>query len=91
MMEAMLAGCVPVVADCGSPSFIVTDECGFRIPVASQRRMVAHLADALIAIDRDREIIRQKGRAASRRIADGFTEEAYRATVNAVYRSLKRI
>ncbi len=90
MMEAMLAGCVPVVADCGSPGFIVTDECGFKIPVARQRRMVACLTDILLAIDRDRKMIRQKGGAASRRIAAGFTEEDYRATVNAVYQSVVR-
>ena len=29
MMEAMLAGAVPVVADGGGPGFIVTPECGF--------------------------------------------------------------
>ena len=39
MMEAMLAGCVPVVADCGGPGFVVTDECGFKVPVSGHRRM----------------------------------------------------
>ena len=33
MMEAMLAGAVPVVADGGGPGFIVTPECGFKIRV----------------------------------------------------------
>jgi glycosyltransferase involved in cell wall biosynthesis len=88
MMEAMLAGGVPVVADGGGPGFIVTEECGCKIPVVNRKQMVAQLADTLIAIDRDRKIILEKGRAASRRIATGFSEENYRATVNAVYQSV---
>lgn len=28
MMEAMLAGCAPFVADCGGPAHIVTEACG---------------------------------------------------------------
>jgi len=88
MMEAMLAGCVPVVADCGGPGSIVTAECGYKIPPVSRRQMVSQLTDTLIAIDRDREIILEKGRAASRRISTGFTEDNYRKTINAVYSSL---
>lgn len=88
MMEAMLAGCMPVVADGGGPGFIVTEECGIKIPAVSRRQMVAQLAHAVIAIDSDRKTILEKGRAASRRIATDFSEENYRATVNAVYQTV---
>ena len=88
MMEAMLAGCVPVVADCGGPGSIVTEDCGFKIPPVSRRQMISQLTDTLITIDRDRKIILEKGRAASRRISAGFTEDNYRKTINAVYSSL---
>lgn len=88
MMEAMLAGGVPLVADGGGPGFIVTPECGFKIPAGNPRRMVAQLAETLIRIDRERKIIREKGLAASRRIAADFSEAHYRAAVNAVYRSV---
>jgi len=90
MMEAMLAGAVPVVADCGGPGFIVTETCGYKIPVLNREQMVAQLADTIIAIDRNRQIILEKGRAASRRIATEFSEENYRAKVNAVYRSVSK-
>ena len=86
--EAMLAGCVPVVADCGGPACIVTGDCGFKISVSNRRQMVADLADAILALDRRREIILQKGAAARDRIATAFGEENYRATVNAVYQSV---
>jgi len=85
MMEAMLAGGVPVVADGGGPSYIVTDECGYKIPVVNQEQMVAQMADTLIAIDRDRNLMLGKGRAAAARIATNFSENHYRDTINAVY------
>ena len=90
MMEAMLAGCVPVVADCGGPNFIVTDECGCKIPVSSRRQMVESMVNAILTIERDRNIILTKGRLASKRIAGHFTEDNYRRTVNAVYASVTK-
>ena len=88
MMEAMLAGCVPVVADCGGPGFIVTDDCGYKIPVVSREQMVAQLAAVITAIGRDRKIISEKGPAARKRVATAFSEENYRKTVNEVYSSV---
>jgi glycosyltransferase involved in cell wall biosynthesis len=90
LMEAMLAGCVPVVADCGGPGHIVTEDCGYKIPVSSRERMIDELANAIVTIDRDRKIVLEKGRAASRRIATDFSEENYRATLNAVYLSVTK-
>jgi glycosyltransferase involved in cell wall biosynthesis len=88
MMEAMLAGCVPIVADCGGPNFIVTADCGYRVAVSTPSRMVEEIASIVVAIDRDRKIIAEKGALASKRIASHFTEDNYRQTVNAVYLSV---
>ena len=77
-----------MVADCGGPACIVTRDCGFKISVSNRRQMVADLADAILAIDRHREIILQKGTAAMDRIATAFAEENYRQAVNAIYRSV---
>jgi glycosyltransferase involved in cell wall biosynthesis len=90
MMEAMLAGCVPIVADCGGPNFIVTPDCGYKLAVSSPERMIQEIVDAIVAIDRDRSIISEKGGRASKRIAAHFTEESYRQAVNAVYKSVTR-
>jgi glycosyltransferase involved in cell wall biosynthesis len=86
--EAMLAGCVPVVADCGGPAVVVTDECGFKIPVSNRRQMVEDLANVILTLDHRREIILQKGAAAAKRIATAFAEENYRQAINAVYQSV---
>lgn len=90
MMEAMLAGCVPVVAACGGPDIMVTDECGYKIPVTNRARMVTQLAEIIMTLDRSRIILREKGRAASHRIAREFSEENYRQAVNATYRLVTR-
>jgi glycosyltransferase involved in cell wall biosynthesis len=87
MMEAMLAGCVPVVADCGGPGNIVTEDCGYKIPAISHEQMVAQLAEIITTIDGNRKIIREKGLLASQRIATDFSETNYRNAVNAVYKS----
>jgi glycosyltransferase involved in cell wall biosynthesis len=88
MMEAMLAGAVPVVADCGGPASIVTNDSGYKIPITSRHRMVQEMAEILVAIDRNRQLLAEKGRAASARIAAGFSEDNYRKTIKGIYQSV---
>lgn len=90
MMEAMLAGCVPIVADCGGPNFIVTPECGYKLKVTTPGRMICEMAEIIQAIDRDRSIISEKGSLASQRIGTHFSEANYRKTVNEVYLSVAK-
>jgi|ERR1043166_7280668 hypothetical protein len=90
MMEAMLAGCVPVVADCGGPGHIVTADCGYKLPISSAERLIEGLADTILTINRNREIIRQKGAAAVERITTRFSEQNYREVINSVYALVTR-
>ena len=89
MMEAMLAGCVPVVADCGSPGFVVTEDNGYKIPVTNRVGMVKALAAAIIALDRNRPLMASQGRAASAHITAHYSEDHYRKAVNQVYAAQK--
>jgi glycosyltransferase involved in cell wall biosynthesis len=88
IMEAMLAGSVPIVADCGGPGYIVNETCGWKIPVGSRSSMIDALTQVIATIDRNRELLRHKGSLAAQRIATGFSENAYRRTVNAIYDSV---
>jgi glycosyltransferase involved in cell wall biosynthesis len=90
MMEAMLAGCVPIVANNGGPRFAVSDDCGYRIAVGTASQMIEGIANTIVEIDRDRKIIADKGQRASKRIATYYTEENYRETVNAIYLSVTK-
>jgi glycosyltransferase involved in cell wall biosynthesis len=91
LMEAMLAGCVPVVANCGGPGCIVGDDCGFKIPVTTTEQMVRDLAATLVMIDGKREMILQRSAASSRRIATVYSESEYRKAVGLVYGSMRQI
>jgi glycosyltransferase involved in cell wall biosynthesis len=88
MLEAMLAGAVPVVADNCGPHLSVTEECGYKIPASTISRMAQQISDVLVTIDRNRNIIIEKGRLASQRVANLYTEEYYTKTVNAVYEAV---
>jgi len=85
LMEAMLAGCAPLVADWCGPAEIVTDECGFKVPVSEPRAMAATFADILLNLDQNRENIRRVGVAASERIRTAFNEDKYLHLVNESY------
>jgi glycosyltransferase involved in cell wall biosynthesis len=90
MMEAMLSGCVPIVADCAGPGNIVTADCGYKIPVSNAERMIDEMARVIVELDANRKIILKKGTAARERIATAFSEQNYRRTINAVYASVKK-
>jgi glycosyltransferase involved in cell wall biosynthesis len=87
MMEAMLAGCVPIVAACGGPGTTVTDECGVRVPVTTPKQMAGEIADAIVRFDRDRALMARMARVASKRIAETYTEEKFVSAIRAVYQA----
>jgi len=87
MMEAMLAGCVPIVANCGGPGTAVSDECGVRVPVGNLDEMAGHIASAVVRLDRDRALIPKMGAAAAARISRNYADHCFLAAVRAVYES----
>lgn len=87
MMEAMLAGCVPVVAKLGGPAEIVTDECGFRVTARDPNQVIADLTELLLRLDGERELLLAKGKLAEQRIAENYNERNYRAKTNALYQA----
>ncbi len=89
LMEAMLAGCVPVVADCGGPGWIVTEESGIRVKVAGSRRMAADIAAALLRLDSDRHLLARLSGRARERIRTTFHENNYLGHIEKAYREAK--
>ena len=85
MMEAMVAGCVPIVADCGGPGTAVTDECGVRIPVASMEKMAADISAAIVRLDKNRALLAKMGEAAQKRIIDNYSEQRFISSMKNVY------
>lgn len=90
LAEAMLAGCVPIVADCGGPGQIVSSDCGYKVPPSSAGRLIDEISKIIVSLDQNRAVLQEKGAAAAKRIAQNFTEENYRETVNSVYERIRQ-
>lgn len=87
MMEAMLAGCVPIVADCGGPGSAVTDECGVRVPVTTPAGMAEKIGEAVVRFDKNRSLIVKMGQAAAERIATTYADHRFLSSIKEVYDS----
>lgn len=88
IMESMLAGGVPIVVRASTPGEIVTPECGFAVPVTHSKKIVEGLAQALIQLTENRELLKRFSHNAHERIAEGFTAERYLETINRIYRQV---
>jgi glycosyltransferase involved in cell wall biosynthesis len=87
IMEAMLAGCVPIVADWCGPAEFVTEECGFKVPVTNPDEMASDIADILCRLDQDRAGIRSMGISARNRIMESYNERQFLEAMNRIYAS----
>lgn len=86
IMEAMLAGCVPIVADWCGPAEFVTEECGYKVAVTDPKRMAEEIAGILCHLDKNREEMRQLGVAARNRIRIAYSEEQFLQSMNCIYK-----
>jgi glycosyltransferase involved in cell wall biosynthesis len=82
IMEAMLAGCVPIVADWCGPAEFVTPDCGYKIAVTNPLNMATEIARILCILDIDRSLLRVKGDAASTRIRSSYSEVQFLESMN---------
>jgi len=85
LQEAMLAGCVPVVAHASAQGELVDDECGIRIPTLTPQQMAEDICKAILLLDSDRNRLQSLGKCAQARIAL-CTENNYRQKINEIYR-----
>lgn len=83
LMEAMAAGCVPVVARIGGPAQFVDESRGVRLP--PDRRLIDSLTDALVSLAERPGHRRQLGRAARGHAVAQFSEAGYVRDIEAVY------
>jgi glycosyltransferase involved in cell wall biosynthesis len=86
MLEAMLAGCVPVIVDASAQAGVVNDSCGFKIPVGRADIISAGLADALDLLARNPQRRIEMGQNASALVEHTLREEAYVQKMNEIYK-----
>lgn len=85
ILEAMLAGCVPVVVDASAQGDIVDRKFGFKVPVTSARQITSDIADALIKLARSSNLRISMGKMASEYVAQNYREDIYVRGIEAIY------
>lgn len=87
VVEAMACGLPVVVANYGGPADIVSEDCGFRIPIDSENSFVEGLANAISELLADQDLRRKFGHAARLRALTEFSTKALEAKIIAAYSS----
>jgi len=90
ILEAMLAGCVPVVVDASAQGDIVSSDLGFKVPVGSASEITDGLAEAIIQIARNPDLRIAMGQKASDFVARTYREETYINGIEAIYEEVLR-
>ena len=85
MLEAMLAGCVPVIVDASAQADVVSKTCGFKIPVAKAEDIICGLAQAVRLLARETPRRHVMGRNAAAMVEYSFTEDSYTASITNIY------
>jgi glycosyltransferase involved in cell wall biosynthesis len=90
ILEAMLAGCVPVVVDSSAQGDIVNEKFGFKVPVTSASRISNGIADALIGLAQNPALLVRMGQMASNFVAKTYREEVYVKGIETIYHEVRR-
>ena len=85
ILEAMLAGCVPVVVDASAQGDIVDSKFGFKVPVKSASQITADIADALVQLARNPEQRIFMGQLASDYVAQHYRQDSYITKIERIY------
>jgi glycosyltransferase involved in cell wall biosynthesis len=84
-LEALAAGRPVICLDAGGPSLQVTDQCGFKAPVASLEQTLGSMADAMTLFYRDSDLRLRMGAAARERAGTHFHWARKAERMNALY------
>lgn len=85
MLEAMLAGCVPVIIDASAQAAAVDSTCGFKIAVGKATDISASLANAIefLALNPEKRV--EMGRKASDVVTHKLCEKTYVRKISEIY------
>lgn len=85
LLEAMLNGCAPVVANCGGPALIVTDDCGVKLPMVAPREFIRKIVDTIVRLDDDRDCLYKLASESVLRVQRAYSEDAYARKLHDAY------
>ena len=87
-LEALAAGRPVICLDAGGPALQVTEECGFKAPVASEEQALSAMAGAMEKLYRNPELLGRMGAAARERARTHFNWARKGERMNALYESV---
>jgi len=85
ILEAMLSGAVPVVVKASAQGDIATAEVGFAVPCGGIEIIINGLAQALITLDRNRDLLKKMSSAAQIQVAKGYSTSRYLEKLEHIY------
>jgi glycosyltransferase involved in cell wall biosynthesis len=85
LMEAMLAGCVPVVLDLGGPAEIVDSSNGIKITATTPEEGIRGIGDAILRLASNPEKLDTFGKNASAHVAANYSFAKYRSEIEKIY------
>jgi len=89
ILEAMLAGCVPIVVDASTQGDIVDKTFGFKVPVKSAHQITQDIASALVQLAHNPEQRISMGQLASNYVAQNYRQNSYIAAIERIYEEVK--
>ena len=84
-MEAMAAGRPVICLDLGGPAIQVTPETGFKIDAQTPQQAVEDMAESMTKLARDRELVRNIGKAARQQVSQNFSWSTFGERLNQLY------
>lgn len=85
LQEAVLAGCLPIVADASAQGEIVNMAGGDAVPATDMETLINGMAVALLKADRDRLNMRKRAGQSSQKVAEYFSEARYKSVLSNAY------
>lgn len=85
VLEAMAVGLVPIVVDYGGPGELVTERCGYLIPMGRRDEIISRLRQILSELVVNPALVEGKSAEAVRRVREHFTWDAKAKQVLKLY------
>ena len=89
ILEAMLAGAVPVVCAASAQGEIVDEKVGFSVSIRSRTELVQGMADAMVRLDRNRRLLQAMSKQAQMKIVRDFNSDRFLDRLSEIYHLAK--
>jgi glycosyltransferase involved in cell wall biosynthesis len=85
LLEAMMAGCVPLIVDASAQAENVPDGCGIKVPVTSAAQISQSLADGLVFLATNQKARIEMGSRARQHVCSSFSAQSYADKITSIY------